>query len=291
MFKILRLSFSNWDCWQPVSVPLDEPIVMLAGPNGSGKTTFLDGIRIILNASKLSTKRRRHKYMRDRRKMTVVLALVSNYEFNGQRPFTCLNIHEDMVTLACVLVPAQNGVESRYMILPGDADFASVQSAYTSNKYYGPGEYSDILFKAGVSRSLLSILALEQGETNKLTERSPHELFTYVMQIKGQRQVFDRYSDAKDTYHRALSELEEQTKRLTIEQAGLTKLEKQKQEYDLFIERERMVAHYRQAALPLAEYKEALADLKRLGPDLENGQARLEALKADQEALKKYFAK
>ena len=86
MFKILRLSFSNWDCWQPVSVPLDEPIVMLAGPNGSGKTTFLDGIRIILNASKLSTKRRRHKYMRDRRKMTVVLALVSNYEFTASAP-------------------------------------------------------------------------------------------------------------------------------------------------------------------------------------------------------------
>ena len=291
MFKILRLSFSNWDCWRPVSVPLDEPIVMLAGPNGSGKTTFLDGIRIILNAPRLSTKRRRNKYMRDKRQMTVVSALVSNYESGAGRPFRCLNIQDDLVTLACVLLPAAGGVESRYIILPGDAPFTDIQSAYTQNQVLGPGEYSDILFKAGVSRSLLSILAIEQGETNKLCERSPHELFTYVMQIKGQRQVFDRYQEAKESYHRALADLEEQTKRLGAEQASLERLERQKREYDIFVDRHKQVAHYRTTLLPLAEYKDVLADLKRLGPDLENGQQRLEALKADQEALKAFHAK
>ncbi|HEY9720684.1 MAG TPA: hypothetical protein V6D47_01640, partial [Oscillatoriaceae cyanobacterium] len=278
------------DCWRPVSVPLDEPIVMLAGPNGSGKTTFLDGIRIILNAPRLSTKRRRNKYMRDKRQMTVVSALVSNYELDGARPFRCLNLNEDYVTLACVLVPSATGVESRYLILTGDATFQEIQAAYAGNRIYGPGEYSDILFKAGVSRSLLSILAIEQGETNKLCERTPHELFTYVMQIKGQRAVMDRYGEAKDGYHKALAELEEQQKRLTVEQNALSKLEKQKQEYDLFIERQRMIDQYR-TQLPIAEYKEALAELKRLGPDLENGQQRLEALKTDHTQLRDYFAK
>ena len=278
MFKILRLSFSNWDCWRPVSVPLDEPIVMLAGPNGSGKTTFLDGIRIILNAPRLSTKRRRNKYMKDRRKMTMVSALVSNYDQTGGRPFQCLNIHEDVVTLACVLVPTTNGVDSRYIILPGDVSFGEIQSAYQNHKVYQPGEYSDILFKAGVSRSLLSILAIEQGETNKLTERSPAELFSYVMQIKGQRQVFERYQEAKDGYHRALSELEEQNKRLVVEQTALERLSKQKQEYDVYLDRNKQLEQYKSQLLPLAEYKEALGELKRLGPDLENGLQRLEAL-------------
>lgn len=291
MFKILRLSFSNWDCWRPVSVPLDEPIVMLAGPNGSGKTTFLDGIRIILNAPRLSTKRRRNKYMRDKRQMTVVSALVSNYDCEAGRPFRCLNIHDDVVTLACVLVPNAGSVESRYMILPGDVAFSEIQAAYSGNKIYGPGEYSDILFKAGVSRSLLSILAIEQGETNKLCERSPQELFTYVMQIKGQRQVFDRYQEAKDSYHKALADLEEQTKRLGVEQTALEKLDRQKREYDLYIDRQSQIDHYRARLLPLAEYKDVLADLKRLGPDLENGQQRLTALKADHEALLAFHAK
>lgn len=291
MFKILRLSFSNWDCWRPVSVPLDEPIVMLAGPNGSGKTTFLDGIRIILNAPRLSTKRRRNKYMKDKRKMTMVSALVSNYDAPSGRPFRCLNIHEDVVTLACVLVPTNTGVDSRYIIIPGDATFQEIQTAYQANKTYQPGEYSDILFKAGVSRSLLSILAIEQGETNKLCERSPQELFSYVMQIKGQRQVFERYSEAKDGYHRALSELEEQNKRLVVEQAALSKLERQKQEYDVFVDKAKQLEDYKSKLLPLAEYKEALGELKRLGPDLENGQQRLEALKTDQQKLKEFFAK
>jgi chromosome segregation ATPase len=291
MFKILRLSFSNWDCWRPVSVPLDEAIVMLAGPNGSGKTTFLDGIRIILNAPRLSTKRRRNKYMKDKRKMTMVSALVSNYDAQGGRPFLCLNIHEDVVTLACVLVPTNTGVDSRYIIIPGDASFQEIQAAYQAGKTYQPGEYSDILFKAGVSRSLLSILAIEQGETNKLCERSPQELFSYVMQIKGQRQVFERYSEAKDGYHRALAELEEQNKRLTIEQAALSKLERQKQEYDVFVDKQKQLEQYKTHLLPMAEYKEALGELKRLGPDLENGQQRLEALKADQAKLKEFFAK
>ncbi|MEB3196117.1 MAG: AAA family ATPase [Candidatus Sericytochromatia bacterium] len=291
MFKILKLSFSNWDCWRPVSVPLDEPIVMLAGPNGSGKTTFLDGIRIILNAPRLSTKRRRNKYMRDKRQMTVVSALVSNYESEVGRPFRCLNIQDDLVTLACVLVPSAGSVESRYVILPGEAPFSDIQAAFTQNKMLGPVEYSDILFKAGVSRSLLSILAIEQGETNKLCERTPHELFTYVMQIKGQRQVFDRYQEAKDSYHRALADLDEQTKRLGVEQASLERLERQKREFDVFRDRHGQVAHYRNTLLPLAEYKDVMNDLKRLGPDLENGQQRLGALKGDQEALKAFHAK
>jgi chromosome segregation protein len=286
VFKILRLSFSNWDCWRPVSVPLDEPIVMLAGPNGSGKTTFLDGIRIILNAPRLSTKRRRNKYMRDRRQMTVVTALVSNYLHDGNRPFRCINVNDDVVTLACVLVPGTNGVESRYMILPGDVSFADVQAAYANQQIYGPGEYSDILFKAGVSRSLLSILAIEQGETNKLCERSPQELFTYVMQIKGQRQVFDRYQEAKDGYHRSLSELEEQNRRLQVEQAALERLAREKREFELFRERQRQLGHYRSVLLPLAEYKEVLAELKRLGPDRDTTQSRLNALLGDQQQLR-----
>lgn len=291
MFKILRLSFSNWDCWRPVSVPLDEAIVMLAGPNGSGKTTFLDGIRIILNAPRLSTKRRRNKYMRDKRQMTVVSALVSNYDTEVGRPFRCLNIQDEVVTLACVLVPQAGSVESRYMVLPGDVPFSQIQAAYTSNKVYGPGEYSDILFKAGVSRSLLSILAIEQGETNKLCERSPQELFTYVMQIKGQRQVFDRYQEAKDSYHKALADLEEQTKRLGVEQNALEKLERQKKEYDLYLDRQAQITDYRKRLLPLAEYKDVLGDLKRMGPDLENGQQRLMAMKADIDALREFHAK
>ena len=188
MFKILRLSFSNWDCWRPVSVPLDEPIVMLAGPNGSGKTTFLDGIRIILNAPRLSTKRRRNKYMRDRRSMTVVSALVSNFEHASSRPFQCLNMTDEVVTLACVLLPGATGVESRYIILPGDASFQAIQTAYASSKTYGPGEYSDILFKAGVSRSSLStsIVSLTSAKAVMPGPRSaPHAARAPVRAVAG----------------------------------------------------------------------------------------------------------
>src|SRR5437762_6620925 len=64
MFRFLELALHGWDLWPAFRIPLNADVVLLTGPNGSGKTTFLDAIRQLLNASKLSSKRRLQQYLR-----------------------------------------------------------------------------------------------------------------------------------------------------------------------------------------------------------------------------------
>jgi len=42
MFRFLEISLFGWDLWPQCRVPVDRDVVLLTGPNGSGKTTPSD---------------------------------------------------------------------------------------------------------------------------------------------------------------------------------------------------------------------------------------------------------
>jgi len=78
MFRLLELSLHGWDVWPPVRIPLGRDVVLLTGPNGSGKTTLLDAIRQLLNAPRLSSRRRLQNYLRRPDAPALIRAVVSN---------------------------------------------------------------------------------------------------------------------------------------------------------------------------------------------------------------------
>jgi exonuclease SbcC len=201
MFTFKWLEMMNWDFWSHVRLPLDEQVVLIAGPNGSGKTTLLDAVRVLLNARKLSTSRKMPQYLRDDTGVAIVKAVVTNplRRGSGKRPFSGRGLYEEDVTLACVLERKQGQWQRRYHILSGDASIEAIKAATHALK---PEEYSRALEEAQVPRTLLKILALEQGETHKLAQRTPEQLLEYVLELQGDKQVLDRYADARSTYHR-----------------------------------------------------------------------------------------
>ena len=121
MFRFIELAIHNWDLWQPVRIKLDRDIVVITGPNGSGKTTLLDAVRQLLNAPRLSSKRRLQHYLRHPDAPVLIQAVVSNEEGNGTgRPFRRERITTPEATLCCMLVPNPGGSpEKRFAILPG----------------------------------------------------------------------------------------------------------------------------------------------------------------------------
>ena len=130
MFPIPRaLSLFNWDYWPPVRLPLDREVVLLTGPNGSGKTSLLDAIRQLLNAPRLSSQRRLPRYLRRPEAPALIRAVVSNEDVGFGQPFRRERLTTPEVTLACMLVPASGGTpEKRFAVLPSKASVEEIRA-------------------------------------------------------------------------------------------------------------------------------------------------------------------
>ena len=77
------------------------------------------------------------------------------------------------------------GYEERILDPAVRADPAQVRALLESRDFYGPERYARALEHAGVTRSLMNVLAIEQGRTNALFELSPRHLLQYVLEMLG----------------------------------------------------------------------------------------------------------
>src|SRR5215831_18136599 len=201
MFRFVELSLHGWDLWPTVRVPLDRDVVMVVGPNGSGKTTVVDAVRQLLG-SRLSSKRRLQNYLRRPDVPVLIRAVVTNRAPNGAQPFRHERVATPEVTLACALLPGAGGApEKRFAILPGRPSVEEIREhVLESREWYAPDTYARALERAGVTKSLMQVLAIEQGRTNALFELKPRELFQQVMEMLGDRIVLERYRAARRRY-------------------------------------------------------------------------------------------
>ncbi len=75
---------------------------------------------------------------------------------------------------------------------------------------------------AGLSRAIAKVLALEQGQTDRLCEYSPKELLRLVFDVFGDQEVLDRYDEARN-HQRQLSQEVEAAERELCARQGPTR--------------------------------------------------------------------
>jgi chromosome segregation protein len=267
MFRFVELSLQNWDYFQNVRVPLDGDVVLVTGPNGSGKTTFIDAIRQLVGARRLSSKRHTEHYVRDPARFPLIRAVVSNSAENGGvRPFLHERITSDEVTLACALVTNRGGdLERRYAISAGRPAVAELQEILLdSPDFYRPERYQRALQNAGLSRSMLHVMAIEQGKTDALFEVSPRDLYQRVIDTRGDREILERYRDARRQYEDTEKELNQQREVLLKNQVALQTTKREVERLDTWMAaRDRVV--YLTEILPASRLQEELQRKREFG--------------------------
>lgn len=268
MFTFKAIELLNWDWWAHVRLPLDEDVVLVAGPNGSGKTTFLDAIRVLLNATRLSTSRKLPQYLREDTGVALVKAVVDNTHRKGvgRRPFAHLGLFGDVATLACLIERHRGSWERRYLIVDGDPPIEQLRTATGSLK---PMEFSRELETAGVPRTLLRILALEQGETHKLAERSPEQLLEYVLEMQGDKAALERYDEARGSYLASQRELADYEEKLTGVRLHVDALKKDAESYQRFVELAEAERQVREEKLPAARVASLRSQLTAAEEDVD----------------------
>ena len=203
MFHIKQLELVHWDYWRRFSLPLGAQIVTIVGPNGSGKTTLLDALRTLF-ALRCSGKRDFRRYVRRaNRSFAWLRAVVANHpSASGRRPFfPCLR---DEVTLVCRIRRAGGEWTRDYAIIDGDQPIETLEQ---NEDWIGLRDYQNRLAWGGLTPAIAKVLALEQGDTDKLCEYSPKALLELVFDVFGDKEVLDNYQAAREEQKSAEHEL------------------------------------------------------------------------------------
>lgn len=287
MFHIKRLELVHWDYWRRFTLPLDAQIITIVGPNGSGKTTLLDALRTLF-ALRCSGKRDFRRYVRRaERSFAWIRAVVANEPgLTGRRPFfPCL---ANEVTLACRIRRAGGEWTRDYTITDGDV---TIEVLETSEDWIGLRDYQSRLAWGGLTPAIAKVLALEQGDTDKLCEYSPRALLELVFDVFGDKEVLDNYELAREEQRSAERELED----LGIDLDRLrTQAEARRLEADNYLQWKRLndeVLSLETDTIPRLEATELARDIRAERERLERDkQGRHSAQTHRQEALNRLNA-
>ncbi|SFD02526.1 ATP-binding protein [Massilia yuzhufengensis] len=259
MFHIKSLELVHWDYWQRIkNIPLDAKIITIAGQNGSGKTTLLDAMRTLFGLDCSMGRTYKHYARHSGQQSAWIRAVVDNKPVGRQlsnRPFRHSGFFaDDEVTLFCQVQKNGGDWKRQYLMRPGNVDIEEVTEA---TDWLGVENYRKRLASAGLSPAMSKVLALEQGETDKLCEYAPRQLLDLVFQVFGDKEVLDAYDEAKRHQRDTETELkrfesELETSRINLEGLRL-KVANYHQWEDLHKEKRAL----QEEVLPALEYHEA----------------------------------
>ena len=259
MFHIKSLELVHWDYWQRIkNIPLDAKIITIAGQNGSGKTTLLDALRTLFGLECSMGRSYKHYARHSGQQNSWIRAVVDNSAVGPQisnRPFRLSGLYEDDVTLFCKIEKNGGDWKRQYLMRGGKVEIEDVQDA---NDWLGVENYRKRLSHAGLSSAMGKVLALEQGETDKLCEYAPRQLFDLVFQVFGDKEVLDAYDDAKRHQRDTETELQHFETEFEGAKTNLEGLRLRVANYHQFESLSKEKRDLQEEILPTLQYHEAL---------------------------------
>jgi chromosome segregation ATPase len=281
MFHIKSLELVHWDYWQRIkNIPLDAKIITIAGQNGSGKTTLLDALRTLFGLDCSMGRTYKHYARHSGQQSAWLRAVVDNKPVGKQlsnRPFRHSGFFaDDEVTLFCQVQKNGGDWKRQYLMRPGNVEIEEVTDA---TDWLGVENYKKRLASAGLSPAMSKVLALEQGETDKLCEYAPRQLLDLVFQVFGDKEVLDAYDEAKRHQRDTETELKRFEAELETSRINLEGLRLRVANYHQWEDLHKEKRELQEDVLPALEYHEAREKAATISRNLK--EARKPLLAAD----------
>lgn len=211
MIRLLSYQVHNWG-YAPFMNPLPVGALTLCfGENGSGKTTYLTGIGLLLGVPRLPKEKSYEQYVREGENWDFLKAVVHNgADERGKRPFDALipdsHLH-DTCTLALMIVNKAGEWRRSYYIVPGDTFAPSPTSHSIPTSYLFPFEkYRSALEQLGVRAATMRLLEL--GVTGLHDMHEPRRLFDFFVDLIGSEATRVEYTRARREWRKAQDALE-----------------------------------------------------------------------------------
>lgn len=281
MPRIEEVQFVHWGSLRPDPVPLlTDGINVCTGPNGSGKTCFLDGVKCLLGITSFAPGRSSTKYIFDggpggvpaERAWLRGTLLNPVLPARNERLFAAAPGCQDAERVSIVCLVSKEG--RRYRVLPGrlrwgfgrplEEDLAAFLEATPEESWLGPRKYTELLERIGITRALREVLALPQGAIDRIVEERPQGLLRNLLELTGERSVLEAVRSGREGNERARA-------------AYLEAIEQNRAEKDKLAELQALVTRHlewaglrdrlqllREVARPAAEYRDLAAEADKV---------------------------
>ncbi len=183
--------------------PAHPKVNAFVGASGHGKTTIMDGLRLLLGDAKFENNRDALHYMHERSKWSVVRASFYNESVNGMRPFDNAGCQDDEVTCCCLITINSNGrPEKDYYVF--DGRFTEIVELGRNPKAYSQSlrtqkQYKQILEEClGVTPAFRNLMSMNPTTVKNLVHLDSNDLFLKVFELKGVKKIHDNFRAAKD---------------------------------------------------------------------------------------------
>lgn len=197
MFKIESVELFNWSYFAPfTNISFANSLNLILGENGSGKTSLINAIRIVLGGSTYSndaTSGRSHfKNYLVNGDHAVIKLLVTNRNKDGSSIFGHLRPEEwsDAVNISLFCVVHKQKTREYYV---GKEDIPVNGFKDKARQYRTEGilskrlnvEYyrDEIIAKIGLTRSFIDIISQEQGRVPDFIRMSDEQLFSAITEV------------------------------------------------------------------------------------------------------------
>ena len=300
MPRVEEVQFVHWGSLRPDPIPLlPDGINVATGPNGSGKTCFLDGVKLLLGVTDFSPGRTPGRYIYDGSPnaapadRALLRATFANPPLGEGRPrlfapagHGCEDAEQ--VSVVCMVTPDTR----RYLVLPGrirwgvsaplESDLRAFLDAYPQDRWLDARRYDDLLHQAGVTRALRGVLALPQGASDRLVEERPAGLLRKLLQLTGKQASLEELHRQRERLERARIAYLSTMERYQAEQRHLSALDQLAARYRDYARLRDQLDHLRAVLLPAAEYRDLRARVEQARAQRDR---ELAAVRADERQL------
>jgi chromosome segregation ATPase len=268
MLRLLSLQAYNWG-YAPFMHPLPIGLLTLCyGDNGSGKTTYLTGIGLLLGVSRLPKGKSYDHYVREGENWAFLQAVAANPpDATGKRPFDQIIPNpqkENTCTLTCMLIYKSGEWKRSYYIMPGGPTTPSPTGRVDLRYTFTPDKYRSALELVGVRPATMRLLEL--GISGLHDMHDPRRLFDFFVDLIGSESIRATYTKARSEWRKAQDVLENTQLRhhrqadevASIGKAIETQRKRRKLEQD-FVRYQRFADHANLRTLRLTYHDQSLS--------------------------------